>query len=106
MIPRRCFRKWRRSRSGTPRSSGIDGGAETTRRAPKATARSHGMTAARSRYIDWTAPFTLAMVLLLAALVIQPMFRLLVTSLSDEVHALTFAHYRQLFADPAFVKPL
>ena len=36
--------------------------------------------AARSRSFDWTAPFAIAMVLLLAVLVLLPMFWLFVTS--------------------------
>src|SRR6267143_701066 len=32
--------------------------------------------ATRSRFIDWTAPFAIALVLLLAALVLLPLFRL------------------------------
>lgn len=56
---------------------------------------------------DLTAPFSLAMVALLAALVLLPMFWLTVTSLRDDAtKAFTLAHYRQLFVDPAFVKPL
>ena len=44
--------------------------------------------------------------LLLAALVLLPMFRLLMTSLASDAGRLTLEHYRQLFVDPAFVKPL
>src|ERR1700694_1001539 len=62
--------------------------------------------ASRSRFVDWTAPFTIALVLLLAALVLLPMFRLLMTSLTSDARQLTLEHYRQIFADPAFVKPL
>src|SRR5258705_6076036 len=62
--------------------------------------------AVRSRLFDWTAPFSLLLVLLLAALVLLPMFRLLVTSLTGDARQLTLEHYRQLFVDPAFVKPL
>ena len=36
--------------------------------------------ATRSRFVDWTAPFAIALVLLLAALVLLPMFRLLMTA--------------------------
>jgi iron(III) transport system permease protein len=46
------------------------------------------------------------MVVLLAVLVLLPMFWLLVTSLRDDAKAFTLDHYRHLFIDPAFVKPL
>ena len=56
--------------------------------------------------VDLTAPFSIAMVVLLAALVLMPMYWLLVTSLRDDAGAFTLAHYRKLFNDPAFLKPL
>src|SRR5258706_822967 len=62
--------------------------------------------ATRPRFIDWTAPFAIALVVLLAALVLLPMVQLLLTSLKSDTQQLTLAHYRQVFADPAFVKPL
>ena len=46
------------------------------------------------------------MVLLLAALVLLPIFWLLVTSLTDDAKRFTIDHYRHLVYDPAFVKPL
>ncbi len=58
------------------------------------------------RSLDMTAPFSIAMVLLLATLVLLPMFWLAVTSLRDDAKHLTFAWYRQLFVDPSFLKPL
>ena len=58
------------------------------------------------RSIDWTAPFSIAMVVLLAVLVLLPLFWLLVTSFRDSAKAFTLEHYRHLFVDPAFVKPL
>jgi iron(III) transport system permease protein len=58
------------------------------------------------RAVDWTAPFSIAMVVLLAVLVLLPMFWLVVTSVRDDAKHFTVAHYRQLFVDPAFVKPL
>jgi iron(III) transport system permease protein len=58
------------------------------------------------RSVDWTAPFSIAMVVLLATLVLLPMFWLLVTSLRDDARHFTLAHYRQLFTDPTFLKPL
>ena len=59
-----------------------------------------------SRSFDWTAPFALLLTLLLAVLVLLPMFWLLVTSLRDGAGQFTFDHYRQLFVDSAFVRPL
>jgi iron(III) transport system permease protein len=46
------------------------------------------------------------MALLLAALVLLPLFWLAVTSVRDDAGSLTLAHYRQLVIDPAFVRPL
>jgi iron(III) transport system permease protein len=60
----------------------------------------------RARSIDWTAPVSIAMALLLAVLVLLPMAWLVVTSLRDAAKAFTLDHYRHLFVDPAFVKPL
>ena len=60
----------------------------------------------RARSIDWTAPFSIAMVLLLGSLVLLPMFWLALTSLRDDAGHFTLEHYRQLTVDPAFVKPL
>jgi iron(III) transport system permease protein len=59
-----------------------------------------------TRRIDWTMPFALAMVLLLAVLVLLPMAWLVVTSVRGDDAQLTFAHYRQLFVDPSFLRPL
>ncbi len=58
------------------------------------------------RLVDWTAAFAAGMALLLAALVLLPMLRLLMTSLAGDAGQLTPEHYRQLFADPAFLRPL
>lgn len=59
------------------------------------------------RGVDLTAPFSIAMVALLATLVLLPMFWLLVSSLRDDAtRVFTLDHYRHLFVDPAFVKPL
>ena len=60
----------------------------------------------RAQSIDWTAPVSIAMALLLAVLVLLPMAWLVVTSLRDAAKAFTLDHYRHLFVDPAFVKPL
>ena len=46
------------------------------------------------------------MAVLLAALVLLPLYWLLVTSLRDDAKVFTLDHYRHLFVDPAFVKPL
>lgn len=46
------------------------------------------------------------MAVLLAALVLLPLYWLFVTSLRDDAKAFTLEHYRHLFVDPAFVKPL
>jgi iron(III) transport system permease protein len=58
------------------------------------------------RRVDWTTPLSFAMVALLAVLVLMPLYWLLVTSLRDASGAFTLDHYRHLFVDPAFVKPL
>jgi iron(III) transport system permease protein len=58
------------------------------------------------RSVDWTTPFSAGMVLLLAALVLLPLFWLAVTSLQDDAKNLTLAHYRQLVIEPAFLGPL
>jgi iron(III) transport system permease protein len=63
------------------------------------------LNAARGRR-DLTAPFSIFMVVLLAALVLLPIYWLLVTSLQDDAKRFTFDHYRHLAVDPAFVKPL
>ena len=52
-------------------------------------------------------PFSIATATFMAALVLVPMGWLAVTSLRDDASKLfTLAHYRQLFVDPAFLKPL
>jgi iron(III) transport system permease protein len=55
---------------------------------------------------DASTAFSAAIALLLAALVLMPLFWLAVTSVQDDAKAFTLAHYRQLVADPAFAKPL
>ncbi len=66
-----------------------------------------GRASARPRRsVDWTAPFSIAMVVLLAVLVLMPLFWLLLTSFRDAEKAFTLEHYRHLFVDPAFIKPL
>ena len=61
---------------------------------------------AARRSFDWTVPFSVTAVLLLAALVLLPLFWLLVTSLQDDAKNFTLASWRQLVVDPAFVRPL
>jgi iron(III) transport system permease protein len=61
---------------------------------------------AARRSFDPTASFSIFMVLLLAALVLLPLFWLTVTSFSDDAKHFTLDHYKHLVADPAFVKPL
>jgi iron(III) transport system permease protein len=57
--------------------------------------------------IDLTMPFSIAAATFMAALVLVPMGWLAVTSLQDDASKVfTLAHYRQLFVDPAFLKPL
>ena len=64
------------------------------------------MTAKPSKALDWTAPVSLAFVLLLAALVLLPMAWLTVASLRDDAKHFTLANYVQFFTDPSFLKPL
>ena len=58
------------------------------------------------RWFDWGTPFAFAMVLLLAVLVLLPMFWLLVTSLRDDAGQFTLEHYRQPFIDRSLLTPL
>jgi iron(III) transport system permease protein len=73
---------------------------------PSRAAISHVRTGFGWRSFDWTAPFSATMVLLLAVLVLLPLFWIAVTSVQDDAKIFTLAHYRQLFVDPAFVRPL
>jgi len=59
-----------------------------------------------ARTIDWTTPFSIAIALMLASLVLLPMFWLVLTSVRDDSGRFTVEHYRQLVLDPAFLKPL
>jgi iron(III) transport system permease protein len=62
---------------------------------------------ARRRRIDLTMPFSVAAATFMAALVLIPVGWLTVSSLRDDASKVfTFAHYRQLVVDPAFLKPL
>ena len=65
-----------------------------------------GARHARARSFDVTAPFSIAMVLLLAVLVLLPMFWLTLTSFRTDAGAFTLDHYGQFFTDPSFIKPL
>lgn len=58
------------------------------------------------RAFDWTSPITVSLALLLAVLVLLPMFWLFVTSFRGAKGGFTLDHYRHVFADAAFVKPL
>jgi len=62
--------------------------------------------ARRRHLIDWTLPFSALLALLLAALVVLPMAWLAYTSLIGDAGRFTIDHYRQLFVDASFVKPL
>jgi iron(III) transport system permease protein len=55
---------------------------------------------------DPTTPLSLAFVLLLATLVLLPMFWLVVTSFRDDAGHFTLDHYRQFFTDVSFLMPL
>ncbi|MBC8021676.1 MAG: iron ABC transporter permease [Burkholderiales bacterium] len=58
------------------------------------------------RAVDITAPFSILMVVLLATLVLLPIFWLLVASFSDDAKNFTTDHYQHLVQDPEFLKPL
>ena len=61
----------------------------------------------RLRGFDATAPFSIAMVVVLAVLVLLPMFWLAVTSLrTDATREFTLSHYQHFLNDPTFIKPL
>src|SRR5689334_13424368 len=51
-------------------------------------------------------PVSAGMVLLLAVLVLLPMYWLTVTSLTDNAKHFTFEHYRHFIDDESFIKPL
>jgi iron(III) transport system permease protein len=77
-----------------PAPAVADDGGRRARRAPR-------------RRIDLTMPFSVAAAAFMAALVLIPVGWLTVSSLRDDASkAFTFAHYRQLVVDPAFLKPL
>ena len=59
----------------------------------------------RAWAFDPTAPFSIVMAIVLAILVLLPIFWLAVTSLTDDAKQLTFDHYWRLVRDAEFVKP-
>ena len=73
---------------------------------PKATGVPPRPLASRARSFDPTTPLSLAFVLLLATLVLLPMFWLVVTSFRDDAGRFTLDQYRQFFTDVSFLKPL
>jgi len=73
---------------------------------PKATGALPPPSASRARWFDPTTPLSLAFVLLLATLVLLPMFWLVVTSFRDDARHFTLDHYWQFFTDTSFLKPL
>ncbi len=72
----------------------------------KATGALRRPLASRARSFDPTTPLSLAFVLLLATLVLLPMFWLVVTSFRDDAGGFTLDQYRQFFTDASFLKPL
>jgi len=73
---------------------------------PKATGAPRRPLASHARSLDPTTPLSLAFVLLLATLVLLPMFWLVVTSFRDDAGRFTLDQYRQFFTDASFLKPL
>ncbi|TMH18135.1 MAG: iron ABC transporter permease [Betaproteobacteria bacterium] len=72
----------------------------------KATGAPRRPLVSRARSFDPTTPLSLAFVLLLATLVLLPMFWLVVTSFLDDAGRFTLDQYRQFFTDASFLKPL
>jgi len=72
----------------------------------KATGAPRRPLVSRARSFDPTTPLSLAFVLLLATLVLLPMFWLVVTSFRDDAGRFTLDQYRQFFTDASFLKPL
>ena len=73
---------------------------------PKATGALPRPPASRARSFDPTTPLSLAFVLLLATLVLLPMFWLVVTSFRNDAGRFTLDQYRQFFTDASFLQPL
>jgi iron(III) transport system permease protein len=73
---------------------------------PRATGAPPRTPAPRAGSFDPTTPLSLAFVLLLATLVLLPMFWLTVTSFRDDAGRFTLDHYRQFFTDASFLQPL
>jgi iron(III) transport system permease protein len=61
--------------------------------------------ATRAWPFDPTVPFSIGMAVLLAVLVLLPMYWLGFTSLTDDARHFTFANYRQLAVDQGFLEP-
>ena len=59
-----------------------------------------------SRGIDLSAPLAIVFALTLCVLVLLPLTWLLIYALTDTKGVATFANFKQLFTDPAFVDPL
>ncbi|TMG92017.1 MAG: iron ABC transporter permease [Betaproteobacteria bacterium] len=72
----------------------------------KATGAPRRPLVSRARSFDPTTPLSLAFVLLLATLVLLPMFWLVVTSFRNDAGRFTLDQYRQFFTDASFLKPL
>ena len=72
----------------------------------KATGAPRRPLVSRAWSFDPTTPLSLAFVLLLATLVLLPMFWLVVTSFRDDAGGFTLDQYRQFFTDASFLKPL
>ena len=73
---------------------------------PRATGVPSRPPAGSARSFDPTTPLSLAFVLLLATLVLLPMFWLVVASFRDDAGRFTLDHYWQFFTDASFLKPL
>jgi iron(III) transport system permease protein len=73
---------------------------------PKATGAPPRPLASRARLFDPTTPLSLAFVLLLATLVLLPMFWLVLTSFRNDAGRFTLDQYRQFFTDTSFLQPL
>jgi len=72
----------------------------------KATGAPRRPLVSRARSFDPTTPLSLAFVLLLATLVLLPMFWLVVTSFRNDAGRFTLDQYGQFFTDASFLKPL
>src|SRR6476469_1340310 len=98
----RCCRTSPRSRRSTRSSLATDAVI------PAKAGIQPGPPPSRGRHaFDLTMPFSIGMVVVLVVLIGLPVGWLVVTSLRDDAtRAFSLGHYRQLFIDPEFVKPL